>query len=75
MLIILIYIFCFVIKFIKTINYLTATSKLAELNQAMLRLRSKLPKFDTAQVYLALARSALASSVGYSQQNLASLLD
>lgn len=75
MLIILIYIFCFVIKFIKTINYLTATSKLAKLNQAMLRLRSKLPKFDTAQVYLALARSALASSVGYSQQNLASLLD
>ncbi len=75
MLIILIYIFCFVIKFIKTINYLTATSKLAKLNQAMLRLRSKLPKFDTAQVYLALARSALASSVGYSQQNLAALLD
>lgn len=75
MLIILIYIFCFVIKFIKTINYLTTTSKLAKLNQAMLRLRSKLPKFDTAQVYLALARSALASSVGYSQQNLAALLD
>lgn len=75
MLIILIYIFCFVIKFIKTINYLTATSKLAKLNQAMLRLRSKLPKFDTAQVYLALARSALASSVGYSQQNLAAFLD
>lgn len=75
MLIILIYIFCFVIKFIKTINYLTATSKLAKLNQAMLRLRSKLPKFDTAQVYLALARSALASSVGYSQQNLTALLD
>lgn len=75
MLIILIYIFCFVIKFIKTINYLTATSKLAKLNQAMLRLRSKLPKFDTAQVYLALARSALAPSVGYSQQNLAALLD
>ncbi len=75
MLIILIYIFCFVIKFIKTINYLTATSKLAKLNQAMLRLRSKLPKFDTAQVYLALARSALVSSVGYSQQNLAALLD
>ncbi len=75
MLIILIYIFCFVIKFIKTINYLTATSKLAKLNQAMLRLRSKLPKFDTAQVYLALARSALASSIGYSQQNLAALLD
>ena len=75
MLIILIYIFCFVIKFIKTINYLTATSKLAKLNQAMLRLRSKLPKFDTAQVYLALARSALASSAKYSQQNLASLLD
>ena len=75
MLIILIYIFCFVIKFIKTINYLTATSKLAELNQAMLRLRSKHPKFDTAQVYLALARSALASSVGYSQQNLAALFD
>ena len=75
MLIILIYIFCFVIKFIKTINYLTATSKLAKLNQAMLRLRSKLPKFDTAKVYLALARSALASSVEYSQQNLAALLD
>ena len=75
MLIILIYIFCFVIKIIKTINYLTTTSKLAKLNQAMLRLRSKLPKFDTAQVYLALARSALASSVEYSQQNLAALLD
>lgn len=75
MLIILIYIFCFVIKFIKTINYLTTTSKLTELNQAMLRLRSKLPKFGIAQVYLALARSALASSVKYSQQNLAALLD
>lgn len=56
-------------------NYLTATSKLAELNQAMLRIRSKLPKFGIAQVYLALARSALASFVGYSQQNLAALLD
>ena len=75
MLIILIYIFCFVIKFIKTINYLTATSKLAEFNQAMLGLRFRLPKFGTAQVYLALARSALASSVEYSQQNLAALLD
>ena len=75
MLIILIYIFCFVIKFIKTINYLTTTSKLAELNQAMLRLRSKLPKFGIAQVYLALARSALASSIKYSQQNSAALFD
>lgn len=75
MLIILIYIFCFVIKFIKSINYLTATSKLADLNQAMLGLRFRLPKFGTAQVYLVLARSALASSVGYSQQNLAALFD
>lgn len=56
-------------------NYLTATSKLAELNQAMLGLRFRLPKFGIAQVYLALARSALASSVKYSQQNLAALLD
>jgi len=51
MLIILIYIFCFVIKFIKTMNYLTATSKLAELNQAMLGLRFRLPKFGTAQAH------------------------
>lgn len=56
-------------------NYLTTTSKLAEFNQAMLGLRFRLPKFGIAQVYLALARSALASSVGYSQQNLAALLD
>jgi len=51
MLIILIYIFCFVIKIIKTINYLTTTSKLAELNQAMLGLRFRLPKFGTAQAH------------------------